>query len=59
MIQLNLTKEDIIYLDVNKTVYLKIKYIPYELQDYAIKNFDEMFNLHPEQEYNSKRFHCF
>ena len=40
--------EKIIYLNTSKTSYLKIKYLPDNLKNYATENFNEMFDLHPE-----------
>ena len=43
--------EKIIYLNHEKTAYLKINYLPDELKKYAINNFDEMFGLHPVEKH--------
>lgn len=40
-------EEKIIYLNADHSSYLRIRYLPLELINHALTNFDQMFNLHP------------
>lgn len=42
----------IIYLNTDKTSYIKISYLPDDLKKYAIDNFSQMFDLHPTERHN-------
>jgi len=44
--------EKIIYLNENKTSYLKINHLPQSLTEFGALNFEEMFNLHPKNKHS-------
>jgi len=46
------TDQKIIYLNVDKTAYIKISCLPDDLRKYATDNFNEMFDLHPKERHN-------
>lgn len=43
--------EKIIYLNENKTAYLKVEYLPHSLIKYGEDNYEKMFNLHPQDKH--------
>lgn len=43
--------DNVLYLNNNKTSYLRIRQLPKDLKIHAMKNFNEMFALHPEKKH--------
>lgn len=47
MIDIDISNDEIIYLTKNKDSWIKITYIPDNLKEYGLKNFNKMFMYHP------------